>query len=687
MAPAQAVEPGEAVYLPNITKTLGGQTGWTTPVDIQNIGSASTSATISLFRFGDGALAAQFTTPVLGSAQSWTFDPLAFPTLPGDSQYAAIVRPASGQVAAVVRQASGSTAMAYAGASTGAATVFLPNITRALGGPNGWQTPFIVQNLDAAPATVTVSFYRFSDGLLAHEIQGLSIAAGRSASVLPWAITGLRDGEQYGVVVRGAVGAKLYAVVNEHAGLQAMSYEGLSSGARVLYLPNVVKYLGGTDGWSSPFVIQNMGTTTAGFSLAFFSFVDGALVRRIGGLSLAPGRSQAVDVRSTPSDLPVGQYSVVVEGEAGASLGAIVNQMHLVAEMSMSYDALSIGTPVAYVPYVQNRVGTAAWISTIVAQNISAATADLTVTLFDPAGRAVAQQEYLRVRPGAAAVYDPRSDPTLAVGTYSATVHSTGAVAAIVNHTGSGGDSAMSFTSTPGVLSTAQRVLALPRGLTFDMGAGTSEADTVDLRPGFARASLYLKSHVGGDRARTIVTRVRSESSAYCCQGGGTTAGSGSMYFNVAHEHWQPPRSFPIAIDRQKTAAHEYVHTWQGDVGCLAAPTWFTEGMAEYIAYETLIRDASLTDAEVQTFHSHIKRAPLQATLSDLERAFPSDAYPYSVGYLAVRLLVSGRTPLSLRAFCERLARAQPWRDAFQISFGISVDAFYAQFAAYRQGL
>src|SRR2546422_4213585 len=43
-------------------------------------------------------------------------------------------------------------------------TVYLPNITRRLGGPNGFYTPFIIQNTGAANTELEVSFYKFTAG-------------------------------------------------------------------------------------------------------------------------------------------------------------------------------------------------------------------------------------------------------------------------------------------------------------------------------------------------------------------------------------------------------------------------------------------------------------------------------------------------------------------------------------------
>src|SRR5438093_6189677 len=43
-------------------------------------------------------------------------------------------------------------------------TVYLPNITRRLGGPDGFYTPFIIQNTGSTNTELEVSFYKFTDG-------------------------------------------------------------------------------------------------------------------------------------------------------------------------------------------------------------------------------------------------------------------------------------------------------------------------------------------------------------------------------------------------------------------------------------------------------------------------------------------------------------------------------------------
>src|SRR5256714_4542108 len=54
--------------------------------------------------------------------------------------------------------------------ATPTATNYMPNITKTLGGPTGWQTPFIVQNSGAVSTTLEVSWYKFADGSCAKRL-------------------------------------------------------------------------------------------------------------------------------------------------------------------------------------------------------------------------------------------------------------------------------------------------------------------------------------------------------------------------------------------------------------------------------------------------------------------------------------------------------------------------------------
>lgn len=442
-AVAQTASASGAIYLPNITKTLGGRDGWTTPIVVQNAGSTSTVISVAMYRFSDGTLVTTLRSPTLIAGQGWYFDIAATPALPHDTQFSAVVTAAHGEAAAVVIEGSLRSFMSYRGVTSGASTVYLPNITRRLGGTGGWDTPFIVQNLGTLSTTASVSFYEFGSGALALRVDGVVIAPGRSQSFSPWVMDGLADDRQYSVVVEGSAGSQLFAIVNEHQADQAMAYEGLTGGAASVFLPRIVK---NAAGWSSPFVVQNLGSAASTVSMVFHR-ANGAVAGRLDGVPLQAGRSHAVDVRFAPAGLPDGEYSVVVRGATNARLGAIVNQHHT-ANKAMSYQGVPDPTNIAYIPYVQSRNLSEEWSTVITAQNAGTAAADITIHVNDLGdGSRKASKDFKAVAPGAFVRLDVGAEAGPFLG-YSAFVSSVVAVAVVADHVGAvEGDVAMSATA------------------------------------------------------------------------------------------------------------------------------------------------------------------------------------------------------------------------------------------------
>jgi len=100
-------------FLPNVTRTLGGATGWTTPILLQSTNALT--ATLSWFRFSDGVLVNQQTVPLTAGA-GVRVDPRTNPALTDDTQYAVVVNAAGSVVAVVVELATGGdNAMIYEG--------------------------------------------------------------------------------------------------------------------------------------------------------------------------------------------------------------------------------------------------------------------------------------------------------------------------------------------------------------------------------------------------------------------------------------------------------------------------------------------------------------------------------------------------------------------------------------------
>src|SRR5438132_2268362 len=172
-----------------------------------------------------------------------------------------------------------------------ASTVYLPNVTKMLGGPDGWQTPFIVQNVGSVPTDLTVSFYSFGDGSLVAQRRVAGLRPGTSYADVPNNDADLPAGGQFSVVVQSSA-APIVSVVNEHQGTgnraEALSYVGLSSGALKVSLPYVAK---NDNGWLTTFIIQNLGTAPANAKIAVATDIGDTTASVTIDRVIPPGRS------------------------------------------------------------------------------------------------------------------------------------------------------------------------------------------------------------------------------------------------------------------------------------------------------------------------------------------------------------------------------------------------------------
>src|SRR2546428_3385744 len=266
--------PTTTVYLPNITRYLGGVAGWQTPFIVQNIGPVSTRLEVSFYKFTDGSLVTCRAIDGLQAGTSFADVPNNELFLPADAQFSVVVRSFGSAVVSVVNEhsnlAGAPEAMSYVGTSAGAPSVFLPNITRRF---FGFDTPFIIQNLGTATTTATARFVSF-DGSAPTITSIRNIAAGCSQPIDPNFEPGLMDGKQYAVTVTAA--QPISVVVNTQddlAGAQfpkAYSVDGVAAGTggATLYGAYAAKNTDGV-GRVSTIVVQNMGTTAAVPSISF----------------------------------------------------------------------------------------------------------------------------------------------------------------------------------------------------------------------------------------------------------------------------------------------------------------------------------------------------------------------------------------------------------------------------------
>ena len=388
--------PTTTVYLPNVTKTLGGPAGWVTPIYVQNSGTVQTTVELSFFRFRDGSLVACHKTADLAPGTSLVDNPNEDIDLPDDTQFSVVARSFGAPVVAIVNELQGSgptqQALSYGGFTQGDLTVYLPNVTRRF---FGYDVPFIVQDLGPANASVTAKFISF-DGRSTFT-RTFVVAPGRSGVVDPDfepAFTGapnsgLVDGTQYAVTLTST--QPIGVVVNAHneAGAPvAFSHNGIGRGATTLYAPYAAKGAA-PDNAFSPIVVQNLGTTPADAQLFFMSSNASVAPQTFTLRAIPAGGAQAFDPRFTlgtttlcaaasATCLGNGEFSLRLTSANPIAAVVLPNS----ATTAAGYLASEQLTQRALIPTALRRIGGAnGWSTRMVA--FTAGPANLTVRAFD----------------------------------------------------------------------------------------------------------------------------------------------------------------------------------------------------------------------------------------------------------------------------------------------------------------
>jgi hypothetical protein len=453
--------PHTTIYLPNITKTLGGPAGWQTPFIVQNVSQfVITALELEFYRFSDGALVARRWVCAVKPGTSFADVPNNDTDLPHDTQFSVVVRSWMADAVAVVNEHAGSGARAeaasYVGASAGSTSVFLPNIVKRF---FGFVTPFIIQNLGASATTAQASFVSFDGTHTATLFR--TISPGRSQFIDPNNEPLLRDGTQYAVTVTAS--EPLSVVVNTHndapsvAAPTVYSANGLTSGAASLLGPYAVKNVPGVGKGVSTIVVQNLGTTAATPALQFLP-LGGGTATTFTGPSVAPRASWASDPRYTDGDttkpfcgpdasagcLANGEYSFLISA-TGGQLATVVNVIG--SATAAGYAAIPGGSVKVYLPNVTRTLGgTAGWTTPVVVQSDTATGATLKWYRFSDGALVITQT--ISLSPGASAYIDPRGVAGLSDNTqYAVVAEGTGGtIVAIVHELNfQGGDGAMVY--------------------------------------------------------------------------------------------------------------------------------------------------------------------------------------------------------------------------------------------------
>jgi len=470
----------QTLYLPNITKNLGGPTGWYTPFIVQNTGTAMTMLEVSFYDFVDGTCKSRSLVTGVAPGTSYANDPrdtVKNATLPVEGQFAVVVKSYGSTVVGVVNEHQGTgaraEALSYNGFTAGANTVYLPNITRRLFGL--FVTPFIIQNLGEGTANVQSTFRTF-DGTGSPVTISRVIEPGRSKPIDPnsndfqLGAPGLTDNKQYAVTVTS--NQPVAVVVNthaDHAGVAepvAYATDGVTAGAATIYGAYAAKNAANVNRYST-IVVQNLGTTAVTPQITFTPLVGAAGTANTYTFAapVQPNASKAFDPRfsfstqgttNTPCStggtdcLADGEYSVRISG--GASLAAAVNVISdVTADTAMGYSATAAPATKYFLPNVTRTLGgTNGWTTPIVLQTVTATGATVEWRRFSDGALITTQN--LTIPTGSAMRIDPRTVTGLSNDTqYAVTVTGTGGtVTAVVTELNfEGGDGAMIYEGFP----------------------------------------------------------------------------------------------------------------------------------------------------------------------------------------------------------------------------------------------
>ncbi len=444
--PTAPPPPTFTVYLPNITRMLGGRYGWHTPFIVQNVGAVATDLSVKYYSFSDGSLVATRSATVQ-PGRSFVGSPNDEGDLPENAQFSVVITSAGAPVVAVVNEHQGgpgitAEALSYSGLSAGSTKVSLPLVSKLAG---GWLTTMIMQNLGAATTSVTATFTRL-DAAGSATITRV-VQPGRSQFIDPRSESALANGAEYAVTVTSA--EPIGVVANAHndlAGAPAPmgdSYNGVPNvTSTTTYAPYVPKNTDGV-GRSSRIVIQNAGAATATPSLSLRAFGAAADTTTTSGPALAPGASW--------SYVPVvadGEYSAIVGGGTFAVLTTAIS-----GATAMFYTGTSTIATKLFMPNITRTLsggaGDPGWTTPILIQSADATAATLRWYRFSDGSLVTTQNLTLTL--GATTRVDPRVVSGLADNTqYALVLESPGSVVAIVTELNLlAGDNAMIYKAFP----------------------------------------------------------------------------------------------------------------------------------------------------------------------------------------------------------------------------------------------
>lgn len=351
--------------------------GWTTPISVQNRGSAPAVVTATFLDEGGSPVGTH--TLSLTTDGSDVIDPRAVVALRDGYVGSAVLESAQPIAASVREMREESDALGYTAAATGGDRAYAPLLFKRY---NGWDTGLQVQNLadDAVPVTVAYQQTNAAGGPWREQ----AVVPPRAAVTFYQPANEELPADFVGsAVVEAPAGARIVSVINQvHDGGNGMSYEGALRGGATASAPLLFK---NSNGWSTGLQIQNVGAEESEV-LVIYRATDGG-GPWFDGAFVQPGGSVTFFQPAHPN-LPNGFVgSAVVVSRNDQPLVAIVNEVNTSLNVAMTYRAFNDGTATLSAPYLSRRAD--GWSTGVQVQNLGTAATTVMLQIRSPDGSLV----------------------------------------------------------------------------------------------------------------------------------------------------------------------------------------------------------------------------------------------------------------------------------------------------------
>lgn len=237
----------------------------------------------------------------------------------------------------------------------------------------------------------------------------------------------------------------------------------------------------------------------------------------------------------------------------------------------------------------------------------------------------------------------------------------------------------------------------LPSLVKADFTADVAEGDKNFVVQGISAMDFYLNQWFGKSINKEAELRINAGAPANEGEGAQVVVEGGKTVVLIETGSFVWKRQIQSNGEiggewRPRISTHEYVHVYQLQNGCgegmltghPIAPKWFIEGEAEWLSYKANKEAGWLPQASIpQLILPPAKQ--VKGSLVSFENPNNSDFSAYFLFNMAVDYLMKDKPVKTLDDFCTNLGKGMSAAQAFNTSFGISLDQFYSNFESYRK--